>query len=87
MENLFLKRNAATLSQWHVDDDTVKDPIIFLDAGDVLDAIKISQKVLVSYQLSTLGQRARQLTPINVMQLTDPDWNKILVQRQTMCAV
>lgn len=75
IENLFLR--GATLVQWHADEDTLRDPVIFIGARDVVCAVQRAQQILEVYQLSTLEHRARQLTPIDIHQLTNPDWSKV----------
>jgi hypothetical protein len=59
------------------EDDTLQDPIAFDDIESVKGAITIAQQNLRKYQLSTMGDRARQLTPVSIRQLTQPDWRKV----------
>lgn len=59
------------------DDDTVNDPVSFIQLEHLKFAIHFSQEELVKHQLSTLNQQARQLTPINLRLLTEPNWNKV----------
>lgn len=73
-ENLFLKRsNKGTDS----DDDMLRDPISFISARQVANALVVCQNKLKDYQLSTFGYGARQLTPVSILQLTHPDWSKV----------
>ena len=74
-ENLILQR--YPLDEYKPDEDTLKDPILFLNGREIERAIEISQKNLQRFQLSTMGNRARQLTPVSIQQLTDPDWRKV----------
>jgi hypothetical protein len=74
-ENLFQKRYPQ--QEYTPENDTLQDPISFLDTDELGKAIRISQTNLTHYQLSTIGGRARQLTPVSIRQLTQPDWNKI----------
>lgn len=74
-ENLFLK--AAPQDAGHVDDDTLRDPVSFSSAQQVASAVVKCQAVLEEYQLSTLQHKARQLTPVSIRQLTEPEWNKV----------
>ncbi len=57
-------------------DDTLHDPAQFIDVRGVRRGIEITQRRLQDLQISTLGGNARQLTPINLRQLTVPEWNK-----------
>jgi hypothetical protein len=74
-ENLVLRRQNKL--RFALDDDTLRDPVLFLNASDVERALGICQDKLRMYQLSTIRERARQLTPIRVRQLTEPDWAKV----------
>jgi len=74
IENLFLKARPPIND--YFDEDTLRDPVTFLDAKGVSGALTICQDVLVKYQLSTLNQKARQLTPVSILQLTRPEWTK-----------
>jgi hypothetical protein len=60
-----------------VDEDTLRDPLGFSTAQQVASAATTAQKVLEQYQLSTLQNKARQLTPVSIRQLTEPEWNKV----------
>jgi len=75
MENLFIL-NQPQLDTY-LDNDTLHDPISFLTAYQVCNAITICQTVLENNQLSTINHRARQLTPISIRQLSQPDWTKV----------
>lgn len=61
---------------YRFEDDTARDPVQFIDTGSLERAIEVAQARLREQQLSTMGGRSRQLTPINVLQLTDPVWSK-----------
>lgn len=58
------------------DNDMLEDPPVFKNATHVAQALKTSQVILEENQLSTLNHRARQLTPVNIRQLTKPEWDK-----------
>lgn len=74
LENMYIKQK----SEGHyIDDDTLHDPVSFINAKEVADALSVCQKVLEKFQLSTFGHEARQLTIIDILQLTQPDWNKV----------
>jgi hypothetical protein len=74
-ENLIQQR--YPLDGYKSDEDMLRDPILFLNGRDVGRAIEIAQKNLRHYQLSTMDDRARQLTPVSIRQLTKPDWRKV----------
>jgi hypothetical protein len=74
-ENLMQKRYPQI--GYTAEDDTLQDPIAFDDMESVRGALAIAEQNLRKYQLSTMGDRARQLTPISVRQLTRPDWRKV----------
>jgi hypothetical protein len=74
-ENLFLQ--LKPLEGYVFDRDTGRDPATFSSAHQVRDALRISQNRLEDYQLSTLNQKARQLTPVSIKQLTEPEWNAV----------
>jgi hypothetical protein len=74
-ENLFQMR--YPVKDYNPDEDTLRDPLCFLSAEGVGSAIKIAQQNLERYQLSTMGERARQLTPVSIRQLTEPDWRRV----------
>jgi len=74
-ENLFLR--VAPHDVGRVDDDTLQDPVSFSTPQQVASAIAKCQAVLNEYQLSTLQHRARQLTPVSIRQLTEPEWSKV----------
>lgn len=61
----------------YLDDDTLQDPPRFLSAAEVGAALRKCQSVLEQHQLSTLNHRARQLIPVDIHQLTAPDWSKV----------
>ncbi len=73
-ENLFLKSVSQVIG--NSDDDTLHDPIAFSEATQVVSVIEKCQAVLEKCQLSTLEHRARQLTPVDIKQLTQPEWGK-----------
>ncbi|MBL8277364.1 MAG: RNA-directed DNA polymerase [Pelomonas sp.] len=58
------------------DDDTEHDPVSLIDAADLARVISIAQNELEANQISTFNQQSRQLTPINLMHLTDADWKR-----------
>ena len=62
---------------FHFDDDTDRDPVSFFQISDLIGAINRSQGLLSHYQLSTLNQKARQLTPVNLKLLTEPNWRDV----------
>jgi len=78
MEKLF--HRSLGRFDYHLADDTLHDPIAFLNPTDVKNAIDKCQSVLEDYQLATLNHKARQLTPISIQQLTQPDWLKTFSQ-------
>jgi hypothetical protein len=73
-ENLFLQ---GVPEYGPLDNDTLHDPLSFYLAKEVVSSIKTCQTILEGCQLSTLGHKARQLTPVNVQQLTEPNWTKV----------
>ncbi len=73
-ENLFLLSVSPVCGSF--DDDTLHDPMRLRSPSEVVSAIEKCQVVLKAHQLSTLNHRARQLTPIDVGQLTDPEWSR-----------
>ncbi len=75
MENIFLR--AHQNMDIYLDNDTLNDPIRLLTPEQVRKAIAVCQSVLKNNQLSTLNHRARQLTPISIRQLSQPDWAKV----------
>lgn len=56
------------------DDDTEHDPVSLIDAADLARVISIAQNELEANQISTFNQQSRQVTPVNLMHLTDVDW-------------
>lgn len=72
-ENLFLRGQSQI---GYADDDTHRDPPVFLTAGEVGAALRKCQEVLEQYQLSTLHHSARQLIPVSILQLTTPVWSR-----------
>jgi hypothetical protein len=64
-----------------IDDDRLLDPYPLITAREVAVVLSVCQEVLKNCQLSTLRHRARQLTPINVRQLTDPNWSEVFKGR------
>ncbi|MCY1222364.1 hypothetical protein D9M72_344540 [compost metagenome] len=73
-ENVF----AGLHQTWNLDfdDDTEHDPIILIDAADLARIISIAQDELEANQISTFNQQSRQVTPVNLMHLTDVDWKR-----------
>jgi len=71
-ENVF----AGLYQAWspNVDDDTEHDPVSLVDTADLARIILIAQNELEGNQISTFNQQSRQVTPINLMHLTDVDW-------------
>lgn len=71
-ENVF----ASLYQAWspNVDDDTEHDPVSLIDAADLARIISIAQNELEGNQISTFNQQSRQVTPVNLMHLTDVDW-------------
>jgi hypothetical protein len=78
LENILL----AATNRWDdfIDNDALHDPIRLLTPIQAANAISVCQRVLERNQLSTLNHRARQLTPVSVRQLTQPDWSKTFEQ-------
>jgi len=75
-ENLLLKIMLQFApAAWQPADDTAHDPVAFFSAAEVAQALSKCQTVLEGCQLSTLEHRARQLTPMDIQQLTQPDWS------------
>ena len=56
------------------DDDTEHDPVSLVDTADLARIISIAQSELEANQISTFNQQSRQVTPVNLMHLTDVDW-------------
>jgi hypothetical protein len=56
------------------DDDTEHDPVSLIDTADLARVISIAQNELEANQISTFNQQSRQVTPVNLMHLTDVDW-------------
>lgn len=56
------------------DDDTGHDPIGLIDTADLARVISIAQNELEANQISTFNQQSRQVTPVNLMHLTNVDW-------------
>jgi len=56
------------------DDDTEHDPIGLLNAKRLAEVIVVAQAELERNQISTFNHRSRQLTPVDLMHLTDADW-------------
>jgi hypothetical protein len=74
-ETLFLKRRP--LVGYDFQEDTLREPIAFITPQEVQNAVTVSQNVLEEHQLSTMNRRARQLTPVSIRQLTEPEWSKV----------
>ncbi|WP_143707478.1 hypothetical protein [Uliginosibacterium sp. TH139] len=58
------------------DDDTEHDPVGLIDTADLARVIEIAQNELEKNQISTFNQQFRQITPVNLMHLTDVDWKR-----------
>lgn len=58
------------------DNDTEHDPVSLIDAADLARIISIAQDELEANQISTFNQQSRQVTPVNLMHLTDVDWKR-----------
>jgi hypothetical protein len=58
------------------DDDSSRGPFPFSDALEVSKALALCESNLEDNQISTMNQRARQLTPVSIRQLTDATWTK-----------
>lgn len=58
------------------DDDTKHDPVRLIDTGDLARVISIAQLELEENQISTFNQQSRQVTPVDLMHLTDVDWKQ-----------
>lgn len=71
-ENVFAGLHQVWNSQF--DDDTGHDPVSLVDTADLARIIVIAQEELEGNQISTFNQQSRQVTPINLMHLTDVDW-------------
>lgn len=56
------------------DDDTEHDPVSLISTEDLARVIAIAQAELESNQISTFNQQSRQITPVDLMHLTDVDW-------------
>jgi len=76
-ENMFLKTLETQYLIQNLDDDTLHDPVYFQGVEHVIKALEKCQDMLKHHQLSTLENKARQLTPLNIRQLTEPEWNKV----------
>jgi len=74
IENLYL--DALPQIDDYYDIDTLRDPLKLKNAEDVRTALAICQKVLENNQLSTMSHKARQRTPVSILQLTQPQWSK-----------
>ncbi len=72
-ENLFMLAHSWPAG---TDNDTLEDPVAFSSANQVALAVRKCQEVLEENQLSTLDHKARQLTPVSIRQMTNPEWNK-----------
>lgn len=72
-ENVFAGRLYQTWSS-NVDDDTERDPVSLIDTADLARIIEVAQNELEGNQISTFNQQSRQVTPVNLMHLTDVDW-------------
>lgn len=69
----------ASLHQaWSEDsaDDTEHDPVSLINTADLARIISIAQDELEANQVSTFNQQSRQVTPVDLMHLTDVDWKR-----------
>lgn len=73
-ENVFASLHQAWSPDF--DDDTEHDPVSLIDAADLARIISIAQDELEANQVSTFNQQSRQVTPVNLMHLTDVDWKR-----------
>lgn len=73
-ENIFAGRYPAWNQNF--DDDTEHDPVGLIDAAHLARIISIAQNELEANQISTFNQQSRQITPVNLMHLTDVDWKR-----------
>lgn len=71
-ENVFAGLHQSWSSDF--DDDTEHDPVSLIDTADLARIISIAQDELEGNQISTFNQQSRQVTPVNLMHLTDVDW-------------
>jgi hypothetical protein len=74
MENLFFRAKPDLGISLH--NDSLHDPIRLITAKGVCQAINECKTVLERNQLSTLDHKARQLTPISIRDLSNPNWSK-----------
>lgn len=56
------------------DDDTEHDPIGLIDTKQLAAVIAKAQSELERNQISTFNQQSRQVTPVDLMHLTDANW-------------
>lgn len=73
-ENVFARLHQAWGQGF--DDDTEHDPIGLIDTANLARVISIAQNELEANQISTFNQQSRQVTPVNLMHLTDVDWKR-----------
>ncbi|WP_269631219.1 RNA-directed DNA polymerase [Pelomonas sp. BJYL3] len=73
-ENVFAGLHPAWSADF--DDDTMHDPVSLIDAADLARIISIAQNELEENQISTFNHQSRQVTPVNLMHLTDADWKR-----------
>jgi hypothetical protein len=73
-ENIYLRR--FPLSDYTFFSDMLHDPLVLINPESVSKALKKCQDELQLQQLSTMNQSARQLTPVSIRQLTEPQWSK-----------
>lgn len=73
-ENVFAGLHQAWSPDF--DDDTEHDPVSLIDVADLARIISIAQNELEGNQISTFNQQSRQVTPVNLMHLTDVDWKR-----------
>nr|WP_157773889.1 RNA-directed DNA polymerase [Variovorax paradoxus] len=57
-------------------DDTEHDPVSLINTADLARVISIAQDELEANQVSTFNQQSRQVTPVDLMHLTDVDWKR-----------
>lgn len=73
-ENVFAGLHQAWRPDF--DDDTEHDPVSLIDTADLARIISIAQNELEGNQISTFNQQSRQVTPVNLMHLTEVDWKR-----------
>jgi len=58
------------------DDDSLHDPVLLRNVEDVCQRINQCQEHLKRNRLSTINDKPRQLTPISIRDLSNPEWSK-----------